>query len=174
MLVVDADIVAGDWPAEVDWPALARAAVAAAIAQTPHAELANAPMAVEVAVRLTDDAEVHTLNRQYRDKDKPTNILSFPMLAPDMLVGMSSSKDGANTDDGEVLLGDMVLAHATAAREAQAKGWPLAAYCQHLIVHGTLHLLAYDHELGEAQANHMEALERAACAALGLPDPYEG
>jgi probable rRNA maturation factor len=168
MLVVETDIVAGDWPAHVDWPSLARAAVAAAIGETPHAELAEAPMAVEVAVRLTDDDEVHTLNRQYRAKDKPTNILSFPMLAPDMLVGL------ANSDDGEVLLGDLVMAYSTVAAEAQAKGWALPAYCQHLIVHGTLHLLAYDHEIGEAEANHMEALERAACAALHLPDPYEG
>lgn len=168
MLVVETDIIAGGWPADLDWPALARAAVSAAIAETPYADLAEAPMAVEVAVRLTDDGEVHALNRQYRAKDKPTNILSFPMLAPDMLVGL------ANSDDGEVLLGDLVMAHATAAVEAAAKGWPLTAYCQHLIVHGTLHLLGYDHETGEADANHMEALERAACAALGLADPYEG
>jgi probable rRNA maturation factor len=168
MLTVEADVVAGDWPATSDWPALARAAVVAALAQTPNAELADAAMAVEVAVRLTDDAEVHSLNRQYRHKDKPTNILSFPMLAPDMLVML------ANSDDGEVLLGDLVLAAETVHREAQEKAWPLAAYCQHLIVHGTLHLLGYDHEEGEAEAEHMEALERAACDVLGLPDPYEG
>lgn len=167
MLVVETDVVAGDWPAGLDWPTLARAAVAAALAETPYAELASAPMAVEVAVRLTDDAEVHGLNLQYRSKDKPTNILSFPMLAPDMLVGL------ANSDDGEVLLGDLVMAAATVVREALAKHWPVAAYCQHLIVHGTLHLLSYDHEIGETEASHMEALERAACSALGLPDPYE-
>ena len=62
----------------------------------------------------------------------------------------------------------------TVAREAQEKAWPLPAYCQHLIVHGTLHLLGYDHEEGEAEAEHLEALERAACTVLGLPDPYEG
>lgn len=167
MLSVEADQVAGDWPA-ADWPELARAAVAAAVAQTPHADLASAPMAIEIAVRLTSDAEVHALNRQYRHKDKPTNILSFPLLAPDMLVSL------ANSDDGEVLLGDLVLAAETTAREAADKAWPLTAYCQHLIVHGTLHLLGYDHEDSEAEAEHMEALERAACTALGLPDPYEG
>lgn len=168
MLIVETDVVAGDWPAGPDWPALAHAAVAAAFAETPHADLASADTAVEVAVRLTDDAEVHGLNQQYRGKDKPTNILSFPMLAPDMLVGL------ANSDDGEVLLGDLVMAAATVTAEAAAKGWTVAAYVQHLIVHGTLHLLAYDHETGEAEAEHMEALERAACARLGLPDPYEG
>lgn len=167
MLQVETDVVAGDWPAH-DWPALAGAAVAAAFAESPHGGLADAPMAVEVAVRFTDDAELHSLNRQYRHKDKPTNVLSFPMLAPDMLVAL------ANSDDGEVLLGDLVLAAETVRREAGEKGWPVAAYCQHLIVHGTLHLLGYDHEDDEAEADHMEALERAACAVLGLPDPYEG
>ena len=166
MLVVETDMVAGDWPA-ADWPGLARAAVAAALAQTPYADLADAPMAVEVAVRLTDDAEVHALNRQFRDKDKPTNILSFPMLAPDMLVSL------ANSDDGEVLLGDLVLAAQTVVREAGEKHWPVPDYVSHLVVHGTLHLLGYDHEPGDWEAEQMEALERAACARLHLPDPYE-
>lgn len=168
MLTVETDIVAGGWPDGPDWPALARAAVAAALAETPHAELAAAPMSVEVAVRLTNDAEVHQLNRQYRGKDKPTNILSFPMLSADMLVQL------ANSDDGEVLLGDLVLAAETVQREAAAKGWPVSQYVLHLVVHGTLHLLGYDHEDDEAAADRMEALERAACAALQLPDPYEG
>jgi probable rRNA maturation factor len=170
MLVVETDVVAGDWPA-ADWPGLARAAVAAALAQTAYAELATAPMAVEVAVRLSDDAEVHTLNRQYRGKHKATNILSFPMLAPDMLVMFGS--DGANSDDGEVLMGDLVLAAETVVREAGEKGWSVADYVGHLVVHGTLHLLGYDHETGEREAEQMEALERAACAGLHLPDPYK-
>ncbi|WP_156256854.1 rRNA maturation RNase YbeY, partial [Sandarakinorhabdus oryzae] len=156
----------GPWPA-ADWPALASAAVAAALAETPYAELAEAPMAVEIAVRLSDDAEVHGLNRQYRGKDKATNILSFPMLAPDMLVSL------ANSDDGEVLLGDLVLAAETVQREAAAKAWSVPDYVGHLVVHGTLHLLGYDHETGEWEAEQMEALERAACARLHLPDPYE-
>jgi probable rRNA maturation factor len=166
MLDVAADVAAGPWPA-ADWEGLAGAAVAAALAQTPHAGIAAGDFTCEVAVRLTDDAEVHGLNRQYRHKDKPTNILSFPMLAPDMIDIV------ANSDDGELLLGDLVLAAETCVAEAAIKGWPLADYCQHLIVHGTLHLLGYDHETGEADADAMEALERAACTALGLPDPYE-
>ncbi|MEI6484728.1 MAG: rRNA maturation RNase YbeY [Sphingomonadales bacterium] len=166
MLQVETDSVAGDWPA-ADWPALARAAVEAALRLTPHGELADAPMSVEVAVRLTDDEEVHELNQHYRGKDKPTNILSFPMLAPDMLVTL------ANSDDGEMLLGDLVMAAQTVQREAGEKGWRLADYVQHLIVHGTLHLLGYDHELGAWEAEQMETLERAACARLNLPDPYE-
>ena len=170
MLLVETDVVAGEWPA-VDWPTLASAAVAAALAQTAYADLADAPMSVEVAVRLSDNAEVHTLNRQYRGKDKPTNILSFPMLAPDMLVMFGS--DGANSDDGEVLMGDLVLAAETVVREAGEKAWSVADYVSHLVVHGTLHLLGYDHEVGEWEAEQMEALETAACAQLHLPDPYK-
>ena len=166
MLLVETDVVAGDWPA-ANWSKLASAAVAAALAETPHAELADAPMSVEVAVRLSDDAEVHNLNRQYRGKDKPTNILSFPMLAPDMLVSL------ANSDDGEVLVGDLVLAAQTVVREAAEKAWSVEDYVGHLVVHGTLHLLGYDHETGEWEAEQMEALERAACARLHLPDPYK-
>lgn len=153
------------WPAH-DWDALASHAVAAALALTPHAELACTAAAVEVSVRLATDAEVRTLNAQYRHKDAPTNVLSFPMVQPDLLDSV-----GHNSDDGEVLLGDIVLAYETCAREADEKGIALADHAAHLIVHGTLHLLGYDHlEDGEAEA--MEAVEIAALAALGLADPY--
>ena len=76
-------------------------------------------------------------------------------------------------DDGEVLVGDLVLAAETVVREATEKGWSVADYVGHLVVHGTLHLLGYDHETGDWDAEQMEALERAACARLHLPDPYE-
>jgi probable rRNA maturation factor len=165
VLTVETDIVAGDWPA-LDWPVLADAAIRAALAQTPHGHLADGAIGVEVSIRLTDDAEVQTLNRDYRGKDKPTNVLSFPMVQEDLIEGL------ANSDDGEVLLGDIVLAAETCAREAAEKGWALPDYARHLIVHGVLHLLGYDHELGESQAVAMEALESAACRALGLPEPY--
>ena len=165
MLTVETEIVAGDWPV-LDWPALADAAIRAALAQTPHGHVADGAATVEVGIRLTDDAEVQTLNRDYRGKDKPTNVLSFPMVQEDLIEGL------ANSDDGEVLLGDIVLAAETCAREAAEKGWALPDYARHLIVHGLLHLLGYDHELGESQAVAMEALESAACRALGLPEPY--
>ena len=167
MLTTETDIASPHWP-PADWVALTSAAVEAALAQTPYAGLATGSASVEVSLRLTDDAEVHTLNRQYRQKDKPTNVLSFPMVQPDLLDSL------ANTDDGEILLGDIVLAAEACAREAAEKQWPMPAYAQHLIVHGMLHLLGYDHELGETQANAMEALESSACAALGLPEPYPG
>lgn len=167
MLTTETDIASPHWPPS-DWQALASAAVTAALAQTPHARLVTGSATLEVSIRLTDDAEVHILNRQYRHKDKPTNVLSFPMVQPDLLGSL------ANTDDGEILLGDIVLAAETCAREAAEKQWPMPAYAQHLIVHGLLHLLGYDHELGETQADAMEVLESAACAALGLPEPYPG
>ena len=165
MLNVETDVVATGWPT-ANWDTLAAAAVAAALGETPHGHLAHASATVEVGVRLSDNAEVQTLNRDYRGKDKPTNVLSFPMVQADLIESLG------NTDDGEILLGDIILAAETCEREAAEKGWPTPAYAQHLIVHGLLHLLGYDHELGESQANAMEALESAACARLGLPDPY--
>ena len=153
------------WP-DQDWDGLAQRAATAAIERTPHGQLLTSAATVEISFRLASDDEVHTLNKQYRQKDKPTNVLSFPMLEPDMLGAL------ANTDDGEVLLGDIILAAATCASEAAARGWAVTAYAQHLIVHGTLHLLGYDHEQGDSEAAAMEAIETAACRALGLPDPY--
>lgn len=154
------------WP-EGDWNALAEAAVGAALAATPHAELAGSPACVEVSVRLTSDPEAHELNLRYRGKDKPTNVLSFPMVQPDLLGTVS-----ANSDDGELLLGDIVLAHGVCAREAAEKGVSLEAHATHLIVHGLLHLLGYDHQdVGDAE--HMESLERDVMARLKLHDPYD-
>jgi len=165
MLTVDTDIAGGDWPAATDWPALAATACAAALAQSAHAHLGHAGYAVEVAVRLTTDADVQTLNAQYRHQDKPTNVLSFPMVAADSLDAL------ANDGDGEVLLGDIILAAETCATEAEAKSMALADHARHLIAHGMLHLLGLDHG-DDATAAHMEGLETAALATLGLADPY--
>lgn len=157
--------VEDNWP-KGDWERLAQQAVEAALAASPHGDIASAPYLAEVSVRLTSDAEVQELNLHYRQKDKPTNVLSFPMVQPDLLDGLS---DG---DDGETLLGDIVLAYGVTAREAAEKGVAVEEHATHLIVHGTLHLLGYDHEQGEAEAEHMEELERAALATLGFSDPY--
>lgn len=153
------------WP-EQDWAALATAAARAAAARTPHGGLLDAAMLVEVSVRLTTDAEVHTLNRQYRGKDRPTNVLSFPMVQRDLLETVS-----ADTDDGELLLGDIVLAHDICAAEAAARGVTLDGHVAHLIVHGMLHLLGYDH-LTDDEGDAMESIERDALADLGIADPY--
>ncbi|WP_404712513.1 rRNA maturation RNase YbeY [Sphingomonas sp. MMS24-J13] len=153
------------WP-EGDWEALATRAVLAAIGASSHGDIAQGSYATEISVRLTSDDEVQTLNREYRQKDKPTNVLSFPMVQPDLLDALD------NSDDGEVLLGDIVLAHGVTMREAEEKGVTLEEHATHLIVHGTLHLLGLDHELGDAEAEAMEESERVALASLGISDPY--
>ncbi len=107
-----------------------------------------------VTILLTDDATVQALNRQFRAKDSPTNVLSFP--AP------------PNPEDH---LGDVALAYGVCAREAADQGKPLGHHLQHLTVHGVLHLLGYDH-IGDDEAEAMEGLERVVLAGLGVPDPY--
>jgi probable rRNA maturation factor len=156
---------ASPWPDALDWEVRAAEAASAALALTPFAGLADAAPLVEIAVRLTDDAEVHTLNRDFRGKDKPTNVLSFPQVQDDLLEGL------ANSDDGEILLGDIVLARETCLREAEEKGISVADHATHLIVHGTLHLVGYDH-VEDASAAAMEALEVKALASLGIANPY--
>lgn len=156
--------VEGPWPAH-DWDTLAMQAVDAALSVSAHAHLQHSPAQVEVSVRLADDAEVQQLNRHYRHKDRPTNVLSFPMVQADLLSSL------ANTDDGEVLLGDIILAHDVCAREAVERGVPLTDHVAHLIVHGMLHLLGHDHMV-DAEAQHMEGIEQAAMQRLGLHDPY--
>ena len=149
----------------VDWQRLCASAVRAAIERTPHIGLIDGAATVEVSVRLADDAEVHALNRQWRGKDAPTNVLSFPQIQSD-LIGVIG-----NADDGELLLGDIILARETCAAEAVDRGVPLTEHAAHLVVHGTLHLLGHDHA-EDGDAAHMEELERAAMAALGFDDPY--
>ena len=153
------------WP-DASWDTLATRAARAAVAATAHGELATTPAAVEISVRLTTDAEVRQLNRQYRGKDKPTNVLSFPMVQPDLLDTVTQ-----NSDDGEALLGDIVLAHGVCAGEAADKGISLEDHVTHLVAHGVLHLLGYDHQRDDA-AEGMEAIERDVLAGLGIADPY--
>ena len=155
----------GPWPDSTDWEALAQRAATAALERTMHGEWIGMSVAIEISVRLTDDAEVGSLNARYRHKDKPTNVLSFPMVQPDLLDGV------ANTDDGEVLLGDIVLAYGVCAAEAEERGIAIEDHATHLIVHGTLHLLGYDH-IRHPEAEAMEAIEIDALASLGLADPY--
>ena len=154
MIGVETD-VSGEWDSRLDWPALARSAVHAAVAHSRHADLSDS----EVSVKFTSDAEVRALNAQWRGKDKPTNVLSFPMAEESELAGAQ-------------LLGDVVLAHGVCAAEAADKQVPIETHAAHLVVHGTLHLLGYDHETSDADAEEMEDVERRALAAIGIADPY--
>ncbi len=164
--MIDTATLNEGWDEAVDWQKLAENAVSTAIAATPYGALATLDAAVEVSIKFTCDDEVRLLNRDYRQKDKPTNVLSFPMVPPDMLPMLS------NSDDGEILLGDIVLALGICTSEAAERQISVAAHATHLIVHGTLHLLGYDHiEDGEADA--MESLEIAIMANLGLHHPYD-
>jgi probable rRNA maturation factor len=161
------------WPAS-DWQSLATHIVTQTIAATLYASLATAPATIEISLRLATDAEVHALNQQYRGKDKPTNVLSFPMMQPELIETLANTDAddcAVNGTGGEVLLGDIVLAYETCAREAVERGVPFEDHAAHLIVHGVLHLLGYDH-MNDAEADAMEAIERNVMAALGLHDPY--
>jgi probable rRNA maturation factor len=149
------------WPSTSAIEMLAEQSLAAAIAVVP--ELGNPRLCASLL--FTTDAEVRALNSQWRGKDKPTNVLSFPMLEPEELQALA---DGGPPE----MLGDIALAHETCAREAAEKGVSLADHTAHLIVHGLLHLAGLDHETGDGEAEAMEALEIKALALMGIADPY--
>ncbi|MEP6868780.1 MAG: rRNA maturation RNase YbeY [Novosphingobium sp.] len=153
--------IEGPWPPATDWADLAERALEAMSDVAP--ELGNPRLSASLL--FTDDAQVHTLNREWRAKDKPTNVLSFPMIERADLIALSP-------DGPPELLGDIALAFETCAREADEKAIPLEAHAAHLIVHGLLHLAGHDHEISAADAAQMEALEINALARMGLPDPY--
>jgi probable rRNA maturation factor len=158
---VELDIDIEDpWPAG-RWEELAGRAAQAAESVAP--ELANPRLSASLL--LTSDDEIHALNREWRQRDKPTNVLSFPMLARDDLLGLAPAGPPE-------LLGDIALAYGICAREAGEKGVPLEHHAAHLIVHGLLHLAGHDHETSTADAEAMEALETKALAICGIADPY--
>ena len=112
---------------------------------------------VEMTVRIVDEAESHELNLNYRGKDRPTNVLSFPFECP---------------DEVELpLLGDLVICRQVVEREAQEQDKPLMAHWAHMVVHGSLHLLGYDH-IDDDEAEEMESLETQIMTELGFADPY--
>jgi probable rRNA maturation factor len=149
------------------WPHEAEAIVVHAITTAAEAVAdADADALGGVAVVLTDDAAIRALNRDWRKLDKPTNVLSFP--APQR---PAASAIPSIAGEAPALLGDIVIAYETTAREAAAEGKPLSHHLAHLAVHGFLHLLGYDHE-SDADAQDMERLEARILARLDVPDPY--
>lgn len=157
---MELDIDIEGWP-DGAWEELARQAADAA--SSVALELGNPRLTASIL--FTTDPEVHALNRAWRQRDRPTNVLSFPMLKREELVALA-------TDGPPEMLGDIALAHDTCAREAGEKGIPLEHHAAHLLVHGFLHLSGHDHVVSDAQAEEMEALEIAALAKLGIADPY--
>jgi probable rRNA maturation factor len=154
-LTIDIDIQADGWrAAPVAMETIARRAVRAA-----WCDAGTGARDAEVSIVLGDDALVRRLNATYRDQDKATNVLSFP------------GDDAIGPQTAPRLLGDIVLAYETVAREAREQGKTMPDHAAHLCVHGVLHLLGHDHE-GDAEAAAMEALETAIVATLGIADPF--
>ena len=150
-------VVAECWQTEPDAEAIIQRAVAVA------AEIADAGLGeAELAVMLTDDTGIRTLNCNWRGIDKPTNVLSFPALPP---TGPSGP------DDAPRMLGDIAIAYETTRKEADDEQKPFDHHLSHLAVHGFLHLIGYDHE-SDGDAETMETLEQEILAQLGIPDPY--
>jgi probable rRNA maturation factor len=150
-------VVADIWADEPDSEAIVSRAIAAGARA-----LGGFESETELAVMLTDDAGIRTLNANWRGIDKPTNVLSFPALAP-----TAAPQPG----DPPRMLGDIAIAFETVRREADAEGKLFADHLGHLAIHGYLHLMGYDHE-NEADAEEMEQLERDILAGLGIADPY--
>jgi probable rRNA maturation factor len=154
-----------EWDSRSVWLPLARKAVEAAIAESAYPELAELERPVEISVSLTGDDEVRALNAKWRGKDKPTNVLSFPMADERDL-------SRANVALSELLLGDIVLARGVCEAEAAEKGVSVEQHATHLMIHGTFHLLGYDHH-DDREASDMEAREVRALKRLGIANPYE-
>jgi probable rRNA maturation factor len=169
LLSVEADAWNSVWPEDEAEAALIRAldaglAEARAAGKPEWLETLSGKEGFEVSVMLADDETVRELNRDYRGKDKPTNILSFPQFAEAEAPAMMPGHDC-------ILLGDLALSFETVEREAKARDIGIADHVAHLMVHGFLHLLGYDHDT-DARAQHMEQLEIKALERLGLDDPY--
>ncbi|HJP67917.1 MAG TPA: rRNA maturation RNase YbeY [Sphingomicrobium sp.] len=153
-----------EWDSSGLWVELAHRAAEAAIAESAFPQIATSLCPAQISVLLTGDEQVRALNDQWRGKDRPTNVLSFPMADP--------AEFSRTTLAGlELLLGDIIIARGICEAEAAEKGITLEDHATHLLVHGTLHLLGYDHVDNE-EADDMEAREIRALRRLGIANPY--
>jgi probable rRNA maturation factor len=166
-LDISFSLEAGDWEAVVtDVEMLVEAAARAAFEAAERPEILDGAPA-EMSLVLADDALVQTLNRDYRDKDKPTNVLSFALLDD-----LEDTYDVLARDEGmPILIGDVILAFETVQREALEQGKSFGDHLTHLVIHGVLHLLGYDHQ-SDPDADRMERLETSILARMGIADPY--
>jgi probable rRNA maturation factor len=153
---VDVRVDAGDWPPPSALSTLACRVVDAVVAALGP----RAPDDGELSLLFTDDAHIHALNRRYRNIDRATNVLSFPAPA------LTDARAGR-------FLGDIAVASETLRREATSRGLTIEAHLSHLLLHGFLHILGYDHA-DEAEASAMERLETGILGELGIADPYAG
>jgi len=151
-------VVADCWLNEPDVEAVIQRAIAVA-AEMVDADTSEA----ELAVMLTDDGGIRTLNKNWRGLDKPTNVLSFPAL--------QLTTERSSQDDAPRMLGDIAIAYETTRREADDEQKRFDHHLSHLAIHGFLHLIGYDHEKDQ-DAETMETLEREILAQLDIPDPY--
>lgn len=171
-LDISFSLESGDWETAVaDVERLTEGAARAAFEAAEKPEILGGDTPVEMSLVLADDALVQTLNRDYRDKDKPTNVLSFALL-DDLDDTDESTDDVLARDEGmPILIGDVILAFETVQREALEQGKSFGDHLTHLVIHGVLHLLGYDHQ-SDPDADRMERLETSILARLGIADPY--
>ena len=160
-IAIDAD---SEWDSRGSLDPLVRRAAEAAVAESAFPDLLTVSRPIELSVKLASDEEVRSLNAEWRRKDKPTNVLSFPMAEQYELE--QSDEEGPT-----IMLGDLILAHGVCEREAAEKGISVEQHATHLVVHGTLHLLGYDHH-ADSDAADMEEREVRALARLGIANPY--
>ncbi|MEA1677605.1 rRNA maturation RNase YbeY [Nitrospirillum sp. BR 11163] len=170
-LEIIVEVEAGEWETTIPGVAdLVTAAARKALVQALAVDAGALPEGEgEVSILLSDNAAVRVLNQRYRGKDKPTNVLSFPMLGED------DDEDDLGLPEGmerpPYLLGDIILAYETLMTEAAEQNKPVANHLTHLVIHGVLHLLGYDH-IEDAEAETMERLETVILADMGIADPY--
>ena len=156
---------------DVRWQAVDLEALADRALHATLSHLGLDATVVEMSCLACDDARIARLNADFRDKPRPTNVLSWPTedLAPDVPGGLPCKAQPG--PDGTVSLGDIAIAYETCVREADAQGKPITAHVTHLLVHASLHLLGFDH-INPADAHRMEKLEVEILGNLGVPDPY--
>jgi probable rRNA maturation factor len=152
--------------ADARWEAAGIAEIAERAARAALVAVGRDPELHEIGLLACDDARIATLNAEFRDKARPTNVLSWPAYA-----GGAPEEPPGLPGEGPLFLGDIAIAYETCAREAAEAGLPLSDHAAHLVVHGTMHLLGHDHGDDEA-ADTMEAIESKALASMGIADPY--
>lgn len=165
MITFDLNI-GGAWDNKIDWKTLTKDAAIESIKNSEYNTLLNTHKNVSIDITLSNNEQIHALNKEYRGKDKPTNILSFPMLSYPELQAIE------DYPIPEILLGDLILSYEICIQEASEKNISIENHYQHLIIHGILHLLGYDH-IEDKDADIMQALEIKALDDMGIDNPYE-